>query len=158
MILCCGRAVLYMGGHFAGASGPYSQGEASSTFLSVLWQPKVTPDIAKCFLGNKTVPEENHWCRGIETFLLPERHSTYLSGWGTSLVVQWLRIRLAVQVTQVRSLIWKLRSHKALEQLSPHATTMKPLCSGAWALQLESLCTAVKDPTCCNWDPMQPNK
>lgn len=34
---------------------------------------------------------------------------------GTSLVVQWLRIRLPRQGTQVRSLFWELRS---LEQLA----------------------------------------
>ena len=30
---------------------------------------------------------------------------------GTSLVVQWLRIHLAMQGTQVLSLVWELRSH-----------------------------------------------
>ena len=34
---------------------------------------------------------------------------------GTSLVVQWLRIRLPMQGTRVRSLFWELRS---LEQLA----------------------------------------
>ena len=32
-------------------------------------------------------------------------------GGGTSLVVQWLRIRLPMQGTCVRSLVWELRSH-----------------------------------------------
>ena len=31
--------------------------------------------------------------------------------WGTSLVVQWLRISLPVQGTRVRSLVGELRSH-----------------------------------------------
>ena len=30
---------------------------------------------------------------------------------GTSLVVQWLRIHLPMQGTQVQSLVWELRSH-----------------------------------------------
>ena len=30
---------------------------------------------------------------------------------GTSLVVQWLRIRLAVQGLQVQSLVWERQSH-----------------------------------------------
>ena len=30
---------------------------------------------------------------------------------GTSLVVQWLRIRLPMQGTRVQSLVWELRSH-----------------------------------------------
>ena len=35
-----------------------------------------------------------------------------LKGEGTSLVVQWLRICLAIQRTEVQYLIWELRSHK----------------------------------------------
>ena len=35
-----------------------------------------------------------------------------LKGEGTSLVVQWLRICLAIQRTGVQYLIWGLRSHK----------------------------------------------
>ena len=41
---------------------------------------------------------------------------------GTSLVVQWLRIRLAVKGSLVRSLVRELRFPHAVEQLSHHAT------------------------------------
>ena len=38
-----------------------------------------------------------------------------LTGQGTSLVVQWLRICLPMQGTWVSSLVWELRSHMAQE-------------------------------------------
>ena len=60
-----------------------------------------------------------------------------------SLVVQWLRIHLAMQETWVRSLVWEdLTCHR---QLSPHATTTEPVCLSLYSsttearvLQLES--------------------
>ena len=70
---------------------------------------------------------------------------------GTSLVVQWLRIRLAMQETWVQSLIGELGSHR-------HGAT-KPEHHDSWAHspQLESPCTTRKDPAwrseismCCN--------
>ena len=42
---------------------------------------------------------------------------------GTSLVVQWLRIRLPIQGTQVQSLVGELRCPRATGQLSLHAAT-----------------------------------
>ena len=50
-----------------------------------------------------------------------------LSPQGTSLVVQWLRVHLPMQGTQVPSLIGELRSHM-LRQLSPRAATPEPMC------------------------------
>ena len=44
----------------------------------------------------------------------------------TSLVIQWLRICLPMQSTQVRSLVRELRSHSCEGQLSPHVTTKNP--------------------------------
>ena len=43
---------------------------------------------------------------------------------GTSLVVQWLRIQLPMQVTRVQALVWKIPH--AAEQLSPCATITEP--------------------------------
>ena len=43
-----------------------------------------------------------------------------------SLVVQQLRIPLAMQGMQVRSLAGELRSHMPQEQISPHTTTIEP--------------------------------
>ena len=45
--------------------------------------------------------------------------------WVASVVVQWLRIRLPTQVTQVRSLV--LEDPSAAEQLISCATTTKPV-------------------------------
>ena len=63
---------------------------------------------------------------------------------GTSLVVQWLRIRLPMWGTRVRSLLRELRSHMpwgkwacVLHLLSPHTTTTEPTRSGAHEPQLE---------------------
>ena len=53
--------------------------------------------------------------------------------WGTSLVAQWLRIRLPMQRTQVRSLVQKIPH--AMEQLSPCATTTKPALYSPRALK-----------------------
>ena len=46
---------------------------------------------------------------------------------GASLVVQWLRICLARQGTQVQSLVWE----DTVGQLSPYATTNEPVL---WSL------------------------
>ena len=61
---------------------------------------------------------------------------------GTSLVVQWLWIHLAMQETQVQSLDRELRSHMSQSKY--------------WActLQVESLCDATKDPTWSNGNPV----
>ena len=55
--------------------------------------------------------------------------------WGTSLVVQWLRIHFPMQGTQVRSPVRELRSYmpwgsKACEpqRLSPHPSSREPTC------------------------------
>ena len=65
---------------------------------------------------------------------------------GTSLMVQGLRICLAVQGTWVQSFVRELRSHMLL-QLSPCTLTTEPTCFGARAPQLESLCTTTNNPT-----------
>ena len=52
-----------------------------------------------------------------------------------SLVVQWLRICLLIQETQVQSLVGELRSHMLWD-------------NEACALQLKSLCTAATERTC----------
>ena len=49
---------------------------------------------------------------------------------GTSLVVQWLRIHLAMQGIQVQPLIEEVRPHMAQGQLNPPAATTAPACSG----------------------------
>ena len=45
-------------------------------------------------------------------------------GTRASQVAQWLRIRLPMQGTQVRALVWE--DPNAAEQLSPCATTTEP--------------------------------
>ena len=63
---------------------------------------------------------------------------------GTPLVVQWLRICLAMQGAQVRSLVRELKIPYAAEQLSPQAATR--------------VCATMKDTMCHNWDRRQPSK
>ena len=64
---------------------------------------------------------------------------------GTSVVVQSIRICLAMHGVQVRSLSGDLRRDVLAEQLSLLAPTAKPCASG-------------KDPTCRSEDLTQPSK
>ena len=50
---------------------------------------------------------------------------------GTTLLIQWLRICLPMQGTQVWSLVWELRSHMPRGN---QATTTEPKCSRAYDL------------------------
>ena len=69
---------------------------------------------------------------------------------GTCLVVQWLRIRLATQGTQVRSLV--------REDPTCQGAPKPRRCNyGACVPQLGSLCAAMKYSEWCNEDPTQPN-
>ena len=69
---------------------------------------------------------------------------------GTSLVVQWLRIHLAIRGCGFDP--W-------LEAKIPtcHGAT-NPQSSNYWACALWSPPAAMKDPVCCNQDPTQPSK
>ena len=64
-------------------------------------------------------------------------------------VVQWLRICLAMQGTQVQFLVTELKSRMLL---STSALSTEP------TPQLESLFAMMKDLMCLNYDPTQPNK
>ena len=68
-----------------------------------------------------------------------------ISSSGTSLVAQWLRIRLAMQGMQVRFLFGQLRAHVP-GQLSLPAAATEPTCPGAQA-QVESPCPKAEDHT-----------
>ena len=78
------------------------------------------------------------------------------------LVVQWLRIHLAMQETPIWSLSGKIP--QATEQLSPHITSTEPSCCNYWSPSTQSLCpTRVahsrpnwRKPTHNNKDPAQP--
>ena len=61
-------------------------------------------------------------------------------------LAQWLRIHLATWGTQVWSLPGELESHTHVTEATSHNYR-------AGTPQLESLCTAVKDPTWCSEDP-----
>ena len=77
---------------------------------------------------------------------------------GASLVAQWLRICLPVQGTRVRALVRKIPH--AMEQLSPRATTTEPTCHNYWspyawspcskrkATAMRSPCTTMKSSPC----------
>ena len=62
---------------------------------------------------------------------------------GTSMVIQWLRIHLAMQGTRVQSLVGELGFHMPRSN-SPHATTLEP----TWQWRSEYL----------NWDVKQSNE
>ena len=53
-------------------------------------------------------------------------------------MVQWLRICIAMQGTQVQSLVKEVRSH-VTEQLSLSSVTTEPLSSGAQATTRKDL-------------------
>ena len=68
------------------------------------------------------------FCYGNPIYTLPtvkHANSKDVKNTGTSLVVQWLRIRLQMQGTRVGSLVWKIPH--ATEQQSPCATTTEPV-------------------------------
>ena len=58
---------------------------------------------------------------------------------GTSLMVQWLRICLLIQGTQVRSLVLELRSHTLWSSEAHTQQLLKPTCSRPCAKQWEKL-------------------
>ena len=70
-------------------------------------------------------------------------HWSWNRSLGTSLVVHWLSICLAMQATQVWSLVRKLRSHM-LRSNKPHATTRESLCCN------KSSHMTHEDPVCHN--------
>ena len=84
----------------------------------------------------------------LQYFLLSTPKFTFfLNCWSEiSLVVQWLRIRLPIQGTRVRSLVRQLRSHMPQGNLSLHTASTEPVCSGAHAPQLESPYAATPEP------------
>ena len=133
-------------------------------FLHELQQPKASPwtfhgSVVRNRLSSKLI-----WVRDTKS---PWGNQVWVSeriGWETSLMVQWLRICLAVQGTWVQSLVRELRSHM-LPQLSPCAPNY-------WAHMLWSPCAPTGESVRCNkrahmmqwrpsWaatkDPMQPN-
>ena len=74
-----------------------------------------------------------------------------ISSLGTSLVIQSLKICLAMQGTRIQLLVEELRSHMP-------CWATKPMCHNYWAHAICSLSATVKDPTCCNQDPPRPDK
>ena len=124
-------------------------------FLHELQQPKASPwtfhgSVVRNRLSSKLI-----WVRDTKS---PWGNQVWVSeriGRETSLMIQWLRICLAVQGIRVQSLVRELSSHMLL-QLSPCAPTTKPTCSGAHAPQLESLCAVTNELTWCSEDPLEP--
>ena len=76
----------------------------------------------------------------------------------TSLVVQWLRIHLAIQGMQIPSLGWETKIPYTEEQLSPCTTvekpcalqSLKPTSSRTGTTQLESPRAATTEPVSHN--------
>ena len=81
------------------------------------------PSIGKCVCGVK--PHHPYsifacYCRQLQQNLIK------IQEFGTSLVVQWLKIHFSMQGTQVQSLVKKLRSHIPAKQLSRRTATTEP--------------------------------
>ena len=74
----------------------------------------------------------------LPSVLWPSPLSSFITGSKTSLVVQWIRICLPMEGTQVQSLARKIPH--ATEQLSPCARVLLSLCSRTQEPQLLSLC------------------
>ena len=62
----------------------------------------------------------------------------------TSLVAQWLRIRLPMQGKQVRALVWE--DPHAVEQLSPHTTTTEPALQSPQATTTDACAPRARAP------------
>ena len=84
---------------------------------------------------------------------------------GTSMIVLWLRICLAMQGTWIQFLVREPRSHMLQNSWALTPKLLKPAHSRTCVPQQDSLCGATKDPAwhngdpaCPNRDPMQPKK
>ena len=99
-------------------------------------QPKYQPTTQACVMGSRKVT------------------------WGTSLIVQWLRICFTIYGMRAWSLVKEWRSHRPQSNW-----TWAQLWCWVHAPQLASLCNTTRDLTWCNeepsgsnWDPRQLNK
>ena len=105
--------------------------------VPILWLPGV-----KSWLIGKDPAVGKRVRHDLET----QKNNDKTPGRGTSLVVQWSRIHLPLQGTQVWSLVRELRFHM-------------PLGNYTWMPQLLSTSTSEpmhhnKEPECHNWDPV----
>ena len=69
---------------------------------------------------------------------------------GTSLVAQWLRIRLPMQGTQVRSLVWEDPICRGATKPVHHyywACALEPMCHNYWSPHTLSPCSATREAT-----------
>ena len=70
--------------------------------------------------------------------------------WGTSLVVQWLRICLPMEGTRVRSLVWEDPTCHGATKLVHHnywACALEPTSHNYWSPRAWSLCSATREAT-----------
>ena len=67
-----------------------------------------------------------------------------------SLVVQWLRIRLAMQGIQVQSLVWESKSHMPRSTSSPRCNYWAPML---WSPQATARKHCSKKPFTTQWRP-----
>ena len=90
-----------------------------SSFLSFLSLQQIFIDLLQYFKSLSRTLERCPWIKQIKK-LLPR----------TSLVIQWLRICLAMQGIPVQALVRELRSHilHPVEQLSLYSTTRESMC------------------------------
>ena len=79
-------------------------------------------------------------CSSRSTAMFSDRVFRYKKWRWASLVVQWLRIHLAMQETLVQSLVW--------EDPKPGRAT-RPVCCNYWTSALEAPCNNYKSPRAC---------
>ena len=104
--------------------------ELGQKILQFVWKHK-RPWIAKAILRKKTRAGRIR----LPDFILSYKATVIKTVWGASLVAQWLRICLPMQVTQVRVLVWEDPTcHRATRPVSHNYWAC---ASGACALQQE---------------------
>ena len=78
-----------------------------------------------------------------------QKSSKKVANW-TSLVAQWLRIRLPMQGTQVQALVWEDPTCRRATKPVPHnywAWALEPLCHNYWSPCTYSPCSATREAT-----------
>lgn len=101
------------------------------SFLPVV--PGATPALWNPLQGSLTPEDSSHYPRPLSRYA---NVGLKIKETWAFRVIQWLRICLVMQGTQVRALVGALQSH--MLQLSPSAGATAPACSGACA-------------TCCSY-------
>ena len=125
--------------------GKLKQGKGLEVLFNAGWSgkdPLLSPTYMQRSAGNNIILSRSHLCWNVVSFIIK---------YGTSLVVQWLRIRLPMQGTRVRSLVWEDPTCCGATKPVCHnywacvLQLLKPVCSRAQVPQLLSPCAATTE-------------